>query len=126
LQKAHKAQRNKVKGAKMAKKFKTQTGGLQEKKIKVEPTREEIKADRKAEREKRRAKRLERKKDKVGFIQKIRDMFGELKKVRWPKFNEAVKQTGIVLGLVLVFSIVVFGIDRGLGELYKLLTKGLE
>lgn len=106
-------------------KFKYQTGGLQEKKVKVEPTKEEIKQDRKAEKEKRRAKALERKKDKIGFFQRIKDIFGELKKVRWPSFGHAVKQTGVVLGVVVIFAIVVFGIDQGLGQLFKLLTKGL-
>jgi preprotein translocase subunit SecE len=107
------------------KKFKTQTGGLQEKKIKIEPTREEIKIDKKAEKLKMREKRREAKRDRVKFRTKLKESFGELKKVNWPTFPQTIKQTGVVLGVVLVFSLVVFGIDRGLGELFKILTKGL-
>lgn len=107
------------------KKFKHETGGLQEKKVKVEPTREEIKQDRKAEKEKIKAKRREAKKNRIGFFQRIRDVFGELKKVNWPTWAHTLKQTGVVLGVVVAFALVVFGIDRGLGELFKLLTKGL-
>jgi len=103
------------------KKHKAQTGGLQEKKVKIAPTKEEIKQEQKAEK----VKRKEKKKDRVGIIKRLRDMFGELRKVRWPTFGETVKQTGVVLGVVLVFAIVVFGIDQGLAQLFKLLTKGL-
>jgi len=121
LQETYEAQGNKI----MAKKVKPQTGGLQEKKIKVEPTVEEIKQVRKEQREKRREKIKERKKDKPSLWARLRDVFAELKKVNWPAFGHAVKQTGVVLGVVLTFSLVVFGIDRGLGELFKLLTGGL-
>ena len=107
------------------KKNKTQTGGLQEKKIKIAPTKEEIKQEQKAEKEKRREKIKEKKKERVGIIKRLRDVFGELRKVRWPTFGEAAKQTGVVLGVVLVFSLVVFGIDQGLAQLFKLLTGGL-
>jgi len=102
-----------------------QTGGLQEKKIKIEPTKEEIKQDRKAEKLKMREKRREAKKDRVKMSTRFKEMFGELKKVNWPNFSTTIKQTGVVLGVVVIFSLVVFGIDRGLGELFKLLTKGL-
>ena len=106
-------------------KHKTQTGGLQEKKIKVEPTKEEIKQEIKEDKIKRKEKRKERKKDKVKFTQKIRDLFAELKRVKWPTLPHALKQTGVVLGMVLVFSVILFGINYGLAELFNLLTKGL-
>ena len=109
----------------MAKDFKTQTGGLQEKKVKVPPTKEEIKADKKAEKEKRREQRALKRKDRPSLWARLRDMLGELRKVRWPSFGHTLKQTGIVLGVVLIFSLVIFGLDSGLVALYKLLIKGL-
>ena len=42
---------------------------------------------------------------------KIKETFGELKKVTWPSFGKAMKQTGMVLSLVLVFGVLVLGID---------------
>ena len=106
-------------------KHKGQTGGLQEKQVKIPPTKEEIKEDVKQEKAKRKAKRKERKKDRVGFFGKIKEVFGELKKVRWPSFGQTAKGTGVVLAVVLIFSLVVFGIDQGLFALYRLLTRGL-
>ena len=57
-----------------------------------------------------------KKKDKVKKPNKIakalKDTGNELKKVSWPKFKEVVKQTGIVLVVVLVFTLVLFGLDR--------------
>ena len=58
----------------------------------------------------------QKKKDKVKQPSKIakalKDTGNELKKVSWPKFKEIAKQTGIVLVFVLVFAIVLFGLDR--------------
>jgi len=107
------------------KKHKTQTGGLQEKKVRIEPTKEEIKEEQKAEKIKRKEKAKANKKERTSMFKRLRDVGGELKKVRWPSFGQTLKQTGVVLGLVLVFALVVFGIDQGLSQLYKLLTKGL-
>lgn len=57
-----------------------------------------------------------KKKDKVKRPNKaakaLKDTGAELKKVTWPKFKEVVKQTGIVLVVVIVFAIVLFGFDR--------------
>ena len=47
-------------------------------------------------------------------------MWSELKKVTWPGFSKVVKQTGIVLGVVLVFLVVLTGIDYGLLKLLDL------
>ena len=57
-----------------------------------------------------------KKKDKVKKPNKVakalKDTGNELKKVSWPKFGTVVKQTGIVLVVVLVFTLVIFGLDR--------------
>ena len=54
------------------------------------------------------------------FQKKFKEMWSELKKVTWPGFAKVVKQTGIVLGVVLVFLVVLTGIDYGLQELLEL------
>ena len=53
---------------------------------------------------------------------KAKDVFSELKKVNWPTFGKVVKQTGIVLAVVLIFLVVIFGFDFGLQELLKLVA----
>ena len=104
-----------------SKKHKHQTGGLQEKKIKVEPTKEEIKEQQQEIKEKRKEKKRDKKKDRVGLIRRMRDSGAELRKVRWPTFGHAAKQTGVVLTVVLIFGVVVFAFDQGLTALMKLL-----
>ncbi len=53
---------------------------------------------------------------------KIKDVFSELKKVSWPSFAKVVKQTGVVLAVVLVFLIVIMLFDWGLMELLRLVS----
>ncbi len=53
---------------------------------------------------------------------KCKEIFSELKKVTWPTFPKVVKQTGVVLGVILVFLIFVTAVDLGLQELLKLVT----
>lgn len=57
-----------------------------------------------------------KKKDKVKkpnkFAKSLKETGNELKKVSWPSFKEVVKQTCVVLAVVLVFGIVLFGFDR--------------
>ena len=53
---------------------------------------------------------------------KIKDIFSELKKVSWPTFGKVLKETGIVLAVVLVFLVVINAFDVGLDTLLKLIT----
>ncbi|MBR3864219.1 MAG: preprotein translocase subunit SecE [Clostridia bacterium] len=53
---------------------------------------------------------------------KFKEMFSELKKVTWPDFAKVMKQTGIVLGVVFVFLVVVTVIDFGFQELLTLVS----
>lgn len=53
---------------------------------------------------------------------KIKEVFAELKKVTWPSFSKVVKQTGVVIGVVLIFVILITAIDFGLTNLLKLLN----
>lgn len=63
---------------------------------------------------------------KPGFFKrlgnKIKDIFSELKRVSWPTFAKVVKQTGIVLAVVLVFLIVITAFDFGLMQLLRLVS----
>ncbi|MBE5764577.1 MAG: preprotein translocase subunit SecE [Clostridiales bacterium] len=62
----------------------------------------------------------------VAFFKKIgrkfKEVFSELKKVTWPDFAKVVKQTGVVLGVVLLFLVFVTLFDAGLQALLKLVT----
>lgn len=53
---------------------------------------------------------------------KIKEMFSEVKKVTWPKFPKVIQQTGVVLGVILVFLILVSAIDFGFQALIRLVT----
>lgn len=69
-------------------------------------------------------KRIEKeKKEKKGLFKRLREAWGELKKTTWPTFSQVVKKTGVVLLVVVLFTIVLFGIDYGLGALYRLLMQ---
>ena len=65
------------------------------------------------------------KKQKVrrdGLGKKLKESASELKKVSWPSFGKTVKQTGVVIAVVVICTLVLFGIDRLLSLLYKVLT----
>ena len=62
-------------------------------------------------------------KEKGKFKRKAKETFSELKKVTWPTFGEVCKKTGVVLVVVLIFAVVIFGMDAGLGALVSLLKK---
>ena len=53
---------------------------------------------------------------------KTKEMTSELKKVTWPSFKDVVKKTGVVLAVVVIFAVVLFGIDTLLGFLFDLLV----
>ena len=56
---------------------------------------------------------------------KMRELIAELKKVTWPGFPKVMKETGVVVGIVLFFLVIVFAIDLGLSQLYQLLIKAI-
>ena len=58
----------------------------------------------------------------VRMGRKLKETFSELKRVTWPGFGKALKATGVVLAIVLVFMVVVTGVNYGFSELLKLLT----
>lgn len=71
------------------------------------------------------AKKSKPKNKKAGFFSrigtKIKDVFSELKKVSWPSFGKVVKQTGIVIAVVLVFLVLITAFDTGLSALWNLI-----
>lgn len=52
----------------------------------------------------------------------FREIRSELKKISWPTFRKVLKQTGIVLAVVVFFLVVIFAFDLLLSWLLKLLT----
>jgi preprotein translocase SecE subunit len=55
-------------------------------------------------------------KDTIKFMQEVR---GELSKVVWPKMNEWLGSTGVVLIFVFFFAIYLGALDFGLSKLAK-------
>ena len=60
--------------------------------------------------------------NKKTLKQKCKEVFSELKKVSWPSFTKVLKQTGIVIAVVLFFLIVIGVADVVLTWLYNLLV----
>ena len=59
----------------------------------------------------------------VRMGRKIKEVFSELKRVTWPTFPKVVKATCVVLVVVLIFTVVVTGINQSLQALLELITK---
>ena len=53
---------------------------------------------------------------------RVKETISELKKVSWPSFGKTMKQTGMVISVVLLFMLVTLGIDSLLSWLLKLIT----
>lgn len=58
----------------------------------------------------------------VRMGRKLKETFSELKRVTWPTFGKALKSTGIVLGIVFIFIVIVTGVNVGFSELLNLIT----
>jgi len=58
----------------------------------------------------------------VRMGRKLKEVFSELKRVTWPTFPKVVKNTCVVLVVVLAFLVVVTGINYGLQALLNLIT----
>lgn len=89
----------------------------------VETVVESPKADKTKVKPKKEKKQKDKKPGKIGT--KLKETKSELKKVTWPTFGQVVKRTGVVLAVVIIFTLVVFGIDSLLGWLYRLLLSAL-
>lgn len=61
-------------------------------------------------------------KDSAPKRSRVKETLGELKKVTWPSFGKAMKQTGMVLSIVLVFGVLVLGLDLLISYVITLLS----
>lgn len=91
-----------------------------EKSSKVEETKVE-KSNKKDKSAKNSKSTKKTKKEKKSLGKKIKESVSELKKVSWPSFGKTVKQTGMVLTVVVICTLVLFGIESLLGWLFGLL-----
>ena len=58
----------------------------------------------------------------VRLGRKLKETFSELKRVTWPTIPKALKATGVVLVIVLIFLVLVTGINIGLTYFLEFLT----
>ncbi|MDE7083359.1 MAG: preprotein translocase subunit SecE [Clostridia bacterium] len=58
----------------------------------------------------------------VRMGRRLKETFSELKRVTWPTFPKVVKGTCVVLVVVVVFLVVVTGINYGLQALLEVIT----
>lgn len=86
---------------------------------------DEKKSDDKKANVKQDKKKGKKEKGQNKVAKKTKETFSELKKVSWPTFGQVVKKTGVVLAVVIIFTVVLFGIDYLLGLLFDLLTSGI-
>ena len=82
------------------------------------------------EQQQKEVKKTKKKDKKPGFFKKlglkIKDIFSELKRVSWPSFGKVVKQTGVVIVVVLIFLVVITAFDYGLLNLLKLISPSIK
>ncbi len=62
----------------------------------------------------------------VRMGRKLKEVFSELKRVTWPTFPKVVKATCVVLVVVLIFTVIVTGINYGLQALLDLANNNLK
>lgn len=71
----------------------------------------------------KKAKATKKAKEPKQKTSKVKETFSELKKVSWPSFGKTMKQTGMVLVVVLFFMLIVLGIDSLVSFLINLIGK---
>lgn len=89
----------------------------------AEETAVEEVAEKKASKKEKKQKPVKTKVSKEPKRSKFKEIFSELKKVSWPSFGKTMKNTGMVLSIVLIFGVVVLGFDTLISWLFGLLTK---
>lgn len=62
-----------------------------------------------------------KKQEKTVKVSKTKETISELKKVSWPSFGKTMKQTGMVISVVAIFTLLVLGIDSLLSWLISLI-----
>jgi len=85
------------------------------KEIKTTEVKETTAVETNAKVEKKVEQKVDKKKNKKVKEKKVNaasKTFSELKKVSWPSFKTVVKQTSVVIVVVLAFLLVIFGLDK--------------
>lgn len=79
----------------------------------TKPVESEVKAEEtKPEKQKKeKVKKVKKEKKESKIKKRLKETASELKKVSWPTFKETVKKTGVVLGVVIFFSVILFAFD---------------
>ena len=80
----------------------------------------------KSKKEDKSNKKAKSKKPREHKVGKVKETVSELKKVSWPSFGKVVKQTLVVLGMVIFFTVVLFAIDQLLGLGYNQIVELLK
>lgn len=62
-------------------------------------------------------------KEKFSLVTYIKETKSELKRVTWPTKQELLKNTGVVLTVVILSTILVWGLDTILSSALKLILK---
>ena len=91
----------------------------------TEVSKKDLKAKAKTEKAAKTSKQTKTQKKAKPEKQKrsrVKETVSELKKVSWPSFGKACKQTGTVLAVVAVFLLVVLGIDSLLTWIINLIV----
>lgn len=73
----------------------------------------------------KKAKKQDKNKKPNVFVRmgrKLKETFSELKRVTWPTFGKALKATGVVIVIVLIFIVIVTGVNFGFTKLLELIT----
>ena len=84
-----------------------------EKDVKVNDTKEKISKDTK--------NKSKNKKEKKSLKKRCSEIWSELKKVSKPSFGKVVKNTCIVISVVIICTLLLFGVDRLFGWISQLL-----
>ena len=87
-----------------------------EKTSKKQADKANVKADKKGSNKKK------DKDKKPGLGKKMKESISEVKKVNWPTFGKVCKQTGMVITVVVICTLLLFGIDRLLSLLFTWLA----
>lgn len=86
----------------------------------VEP--QQIEAEPKKKNEKSQKKGKKAKSAPAPKKGRAKETIAELKKVTWPSFGKTMKQTGMVLSIVVLFGVLVLGIDLLISFIINLLS----
>lgn len=75
----------------------------------AEPVKEDVKSAKKDKKADKKVAKKEKKQSKIA--RRFKETGSELKKVTWPTFKQTMKKTGVVLGVVVFFGVILLAID---------------